>query len=99
MSDTGRNTFVVQVTTNHSADDIRVEMAQIRTELEFLLNHVSGGSEKVNIVNYLNINPPPTEECYFEEEAYAVNDQTKGLRPKTQGSTMDNWCQGQANQG
>ena len=45
-SDTGRNTFIVQSTHNRATDEIREEMAKMRTELGFVLKHVTGGCRK-----------------------------------------------------
>ena len=41
-SDTGRNTFAVQPTHNPTTYEIREEMAQMRTELGFVLKHITG---------------------------------------------------------
>ena len=97
-SDTGRNTFVVQSTHNPATDEIREEMAQMRTELGLVLKHVTGGAEKINAVNYLVKPPPPNDECYYAEDTYAVNEQTGDFRASAQGSNQDNWRQGQGNQ-
>ena len=59
---------------------------------------MSLGTEKINAVNYL-LKPPSNDECYYAENSYAVNEQTGGFKPSTQGSNQDNWSQGQGNQG
>ena len=98
-SGTGRNTFAVQSTHNPAIDDIREEMAQMRTDLGLVLKHITGGAEKINAVNYLPKPPPPNDERYYVEDSYSVNEQTEGFRQSAQGSNQDNWRQGQGNQG
>ena len=46
-SDTRRNTFAVQSTHNPALDDIREEMAQMRTELGLVLKHVTGVQKRL----------------------------------------------------
>ena len=72
--DIGRNTFAVQATNNPTADEICQELAHMRTDLGLVLKHVSRGSEKVNTANFLTRTPPPLDEYYYEEDAYAGND-------------------------
>ena len=61
-SDTGKNTFAVQSTHNPTTDEIREEMAQMKTELGLVLQHVTRGAEKINAVNYLSKPPPQNDE-------------------------------------
>ena len=61
-SDTGRDTFAVQSTHNPAIDEIREEMAQMKTDLGLVLKHVTAGAEKINAVNYLAKPPPPNDE-------------------------------------
>ena len=67
--DTGRNTFAVQSTHNPATNEIREDMAQMRTELGLVLKHVTRGAEKINAVNYLS-KPPSNDECYYAEDSY-----------------------------
>ena len=48
------------------------------------MKHITEGVEKVNAVNYLTKPPPPADEFYYEEDSYALNDQTRGFRPNAQ---------------
>ena len=81
---TWRNTFAVQCAHNSVVNDLREEMSQMRTELGFVLKHVTRGAEKVNAVSYFTKPPPPADEYFYVEDTYAVNDQTGCLRPNTQ---------------
>ena len=69
----------MQFTHNPATDETREEMAQMRTELGLLLKHVTVGAEKINAVNYLLKPPPQNYECCYEEDSYAVNEQTGGF--------------------
>ena len=75
---------------NPATDEIREEMAQMRTELGLVLKHITRGAEKINAVNYLSKSPPPNDERYYEEDSYAVNEQTGGFRPSARGSIQEN---------
>ena len=86
MLDTSRNTFTVQATNNPTTDEMREELAQMSTELGFVLKHVSGGAEKLKTVNYLTKPQTLRDEYYYNEDAYAVNDQMGGFRTNSQGS-------------
>ena len=74
----------MQSTHNPATDDIREEMAQMRTELGLVLKHVTGGAEKINVVNYFYKPRPPNDEYYYAVDSYAVNEQTEGFRPSAQ---------------
>ena len=69
----------MQSTHNPAIDEIREEMAQMRTDLGLVLKHITGGAEKINAVNYLPKPPPPNDECYYAEDSYALNKQTRGF--------------------
>ena len=45
-SDSGRNTFAVQSTHNPATDEIREEIAQMRTELRLVLKHITGVQDR-----------------------------------------------------
>ena len=47
---------------NQATDEIREEMAQMRTELGLVLKHVTGGAEKINAVICMAKPPPPNDE-------------------------------------
>ena len=64
----------MQSTHNPAIDEIREEMAQMRTELGLVLKHVTEGAEKINAVNYLYKPPSPNDECYYAEDTYALNE-------------------------
>ena len=71
----------------------------MRTQLGLVLKHITRGAEKINAANYFSKPQPPNDECYYEENYYAVNEQTGGFRPSAQGSNKKNWHQGRGNQG
>ena len=64
----------MQSTHNPITDDIREEMARMKTELGLVLKYITGGAEKINVVNYLSKTPPPNDECYYAEDSYVVNE-------------------------
>lgn len=75
----------MQATHNPTTDQLCEEVAQMRTELGFLLKHVTRGAEKVNAVKYFTTQPQPVDEYYSEEDTYIVNYYTWCFRPKAQG--------------
>ena len=89
----------MQSTHNPATDEIHEDMAQMRTELGLVLKHINGDAEKITAVNYLSKTPPPNDECYYEKDSFAVNDQTGGFRLSAKSSNQENWCQGHGNQG
>ena len=62
----------MQSTNNPATDEIREEMAQMRTELGLVFKHIVGAAEKINAVNYLSKPPPPNDECYYAENFYVM---------------------------
>ena len=64
--DTGRNTFAMQAIHNPASDEIREDMAQMRTDLWLVLKHIGGGAKKVNAVNYLTKIPRLADEFYYK---------------------------------
>ena len=89
----------MQATHNPATDELCEEVAQMRTELGFVLKHVTRGAEKVNAMKYFTTQPPLVDEYYYEEDNYVVNDQIGGFQPNAQGSNQENWHRGQGNQG
>ena len=73
-SDAGRNTFAVQSTHNPTTDEILQEMALMRTELELVLKHITGGAGQINAVNYLCKQLPQNNECYYGDDSNTVNE-------------------------
>ena len=69
----------MQASHNPGVDEIREEMAQMRTKLGLVLKHIAGGAEKVNAVNYFTKPPPPADDYHNEEDSYAVNEQMAGF--------------------
>ena len=59
----------------------------MRTKLGLVLKHVDGGAEKVNAVKYLSKPPLLNDGYYYEEDSYAVNDQT-GVSDRTPKAPM-----------
>ena len=53
---------------NSVTNAILEEISQMRTDLGLLLKHVSGGAEKVNVVNYFSRPPLPPDEYYYKED-------------------------------
>ena len=74
-------------------------MGQMRTELGFILKHVTRRAEKTNAVNYLSKPPPPNDECCYEDDSCAVNEKTGGFQLSDQGSNQENWRHGQGYKG
>ena len=62
----------------------------MRFELVLVLKHLTGGEERINVVNYFAKPPSPNDECYYAEDTYAVNEQTGGFRQSAQVSNEDN---------
>ena len=76
MLDTGRNTIAVPSAHKPATHKICEKKGQMKIDLGLILKHVIGGTEKVNMVNYFSKTPPPTDEYYYDEDSYVVNNQT-----------------------
>lgn len=61
-------------TTNRSTNNMRKDMAYLRMKMGLVLKYVRRDIEKVNFLNYFTRTPPRAEKCYYEEDAYVVND-------------------------
>lgn len=53
---------------------MRKDMAYLRMKMGLVLKYVRRDIEKVNFLNYFTRTPPRAEKCYYEEDAYVVND-------------------------
>ena len=90
----------MQSTHNPAIDEIREEMAQMRTELGLVRKYITGGAEKINAVTtclnhhllMMNAIMQRTPMQYMSR--HVVFD-----RAPAQGSNQDNLRQGQGNQG
>lgn len=60
----GWKTIVVQATYNTTIDENREKIAHMSTKLGLVLKYVSGGTDKMNVVNYFAKPPPPVNEYY-----------------------------------
>ena len=64
---------MVQTINNPIADEMREELAKMRTDLGLVWKHVSIRADYVNAVNDLT-KQPLVYDYYYNEDAYLVND-------------------------
>lgn len=78
---------------------MREGFAQMIIEPGLVQKHVKGVVKNVDAVNYLKKLASPTHENCYEEDTYALNDQTGVFRPNVLGFNLNNYLQGQGNKG